>query len=150
MLHLLEAMGYPDVHNLHDNLENGFDSLTCWGSYAADQAGSHGATTNISRPNPWSSSSKRTLTTSDAAHHPDDRKNTPTRVIGPARSPDYWPVRTVALHDIHDMDTLRDALPGRVFAAASFAILQEDEHGNVKIRRGASTKWPGSCGRPRP
>ena len=51
------------------------------------------------------------------------------RVIGPARASDHWPVTTVPLHDVLDMDT-------RVFAAASFAILQEDEHGHVKIRRG--------------
>ena len=52
------------------------------------------------------------------------------RVIGPA-TPDEWPVRT---H--RGLGRAQGAMAGDVFAATSFAILQEDENGKVKIRRG--------------
>ena len=50
------------------------------------------------------------------------------RVIGPARAPVHWQVRTHAIHDVADMDTLVEA--------TSFAIIREDENGKIKIRRG--------------
>ena len=55
------------------------------------------------------------------------------RVIGPARAPKWWPTTTTPILDVRDMDTLVEAPPGDVFAATSFAILQEN--GKLKIRR---------------
>ena len=54
----------------------------------------------------------------------------------PAKPPPFWTRATVALPHRKGMDRLVDYPPGDVFAAVSFPILQSDENGDVKLRRG--------------
>ena len=49
------------------------------------------------------------------------------RVIRPARAPAWWPVQTHPSPNVADMDTLVKHPPGDVFAATSFAILQNPQ-----------------------
>ena len=58
------------------------------------------------------------------------------RAIGPCRPPAFWTTRTSALHHIRGMDKLQEHPPGDVFAAVSFPILQSNENGDLKLRRG--------------
>ena len=64
------------------------------------------------------------------------RGNTPGTTHWTGRAPQWWPVRTQPVPNVADMDSLVEHPPGDVFAATSFTIIQEDENGKVKIRRG--------------
>ncbi|OLP83053.1 hypothetical protein AK812_SmicGene36237 [Symbiodinium microadriaticum] len=65
------------------------------------------------------------------------------RVVGPTRAPAWLKARAVALPWRDGVAHLVEPPPGEVFLAASFAIVQIDEHGNIKIRRGEDWRRSG-------
>ena len=65
------------------------------------------------------------------------------RVVGPTRPPAGWNITTVPLPDVTGADRLVPPPPGRHFAAASFPIIQEDENGATKVRRGEDWRRAG-------
>ena len=52
--------------------------------------------------------------------------------MGPTRPPDGWNIRATALLDTPGAEP---PPPGQAFVAASFPVIQEDEHGKAKVRR---------------
>ena len=65
------------------------------------------------------------------------------RVVGPTAPPAGWNIVTVPVLNAPGADRLVTPPPGRHFAAASFAIVQEDGEGNVKVRRGEDWRRSG-------
>ena len=65
------------------------------------------------------------------------------RVVGPTHPPAGWNLVTVPVLNTPGADRLVPPPPGRHFAAASFAIVQEDGEGNVKVRRGEDWRRSG-------
>ena len=64
-------------------------------------------------------------------------------MVGPTRAPPGWNLHTTAVLDRPGVDTLVPPPPGQHFAAASFPIVQTDEAGNDKIRRGEDWRRSG-------
>eukprot|EP00439_Symbiodinium_sp_Y106_P018097 s6942_g2.t1 len=102
-----EAVGYPDVAGMKEDLTNSFEMIG-----------------EIRRGPGWRPRSDgRVLVVEEAKLG---------RVVGPMRPPDGWNIRTTALLDTPGR--LQPPPPGQVFVAASFPVIQEDEHGKVKAR----------------
>ena len=67
----------------------------------------------------------------------------PAKPVGPTRPPAGWTITTVPLVEVSGADRLVPPPPGRHFAAASFPIIQEDENGATKVRRGEDWRRAG-------
>ncbi|CAE7195818.1 eIF3-S7 [Symbiodinium natans] len=145
--------GYPDVKSLADDLADGFDMLgeikpgPGWKPRDDDRY-SNPATMQELRSANRRYLLKRLPTARPGAHSDallaelvEERRL--GRVIGPARAPADWPIRTVALPHIKDMTTLVEPPDHDIFVAASFPIIQVDENGDEKLRRGKDWRRSG-------
>ena len=126
-LYLLELVGYPDVSNLRDDLENGFDMIgevrrgPGWRDRDDDRY-SNPITRERLRASNLAYVRRRT-SHGRAAPHSDVmlreliEETRLGRVIGPAKRTDWWPAPTTPIPDVADMDTLVEPPTGDVFAA---------------------------------
>ena len=153
LLELLDVAGYPDVDALKSDLSDGFDML---GSIRPGPGWRKRSDDRYANPMPLASLATRNaeylgsrLGKTNAGEYSDvllDELIQETklgRVLGPCRAPDDWKIKTVPIYDVVGMTELVEPPPGQVFVAASFPIVQFDEHGDPKIRRGEDWRRSG-------
>ena len=153
LLQLLTDIGYPDVEGLRTDLCNGF---TMTGKLRPGPGWAKRRDEKYAQPASWAQFlhdnqqyvNKR-VPTARASEYTDTllkeliEEKRLGRVIGPCSRPPHWPRRTVALADIPDCDTLEPPPTGDIGVAASFPILQTDEKGELKVRRGEDWRRSG-------
>ncbi|CAE7341292.1 unnamed protein product [Symbiodinium natans] len=145
LLHLLRDAGYPDVKSLSDDLSDGFDMLgeiKPWPGQGRRQVlrpGHDAGAEYLFKRLPMA----RPGAHADALLAELVQERRLGRVIRPARAPPDWPVRTVALPHVQDMTMLVEPPDQDIFVAASFPIIQVDENGDEKLRRGEDWRRSG-------
>ena len=153
LLQLLEMVGYPAVDDLRRDLEEGFDMLgelrrgPGWKD-RDDAKYQHPSSIEDLRRANWEYLLAKLRTTRVGEY-----TNTLLtelveearlgRVTGPLQAPASWPVQTVALPYVKGFDTLRPPPSVEPFVAASFPIIQTDEKGEIKVRRGEDWRRSG-------
>ena len=146
ILHLLTLTGYPDVAGITEDLTEGFQMLgrlrpgPGWTS-RRDSKYSDAAPAHQFRHENYQYIKRKTRRRQQdeyasilASELYDEVRL--GRTMGPARAPASWPVTTQAVPTVQDMAHLIEPPDGELFAALSFAIIQSDEKGDVKVRRG--------------
>ena len=146
LLQLLEMVGYPAVDDLRRDLEDGFDMLgelrrgPGWRTREDTKYQNPSSIDDLRRAN-WEYLVAK-LRTARVGEYTDTLLKELVdeaklgRVVGPLRAPQSWPVQTVALPFVPGFDHLQPAPSTEPFVAASFPIIQADEKGEVKVRRG--------------
>ena len=153
LLDLLGAVGYPDLQGITADLTQGFDMLgevrrgPGWKNREDGRCQNPASLDQLSATN-WEYVRRRA-----AAAKPGEHWETLLtelvaevklgRVVGPTHPPAGWNIATVPVLDTPGADRLVTLPPGRHFVAASFAIVQEDGEGNVKVRRGEDWRRSG-------
>ena len=153
LLQLLSAIDYPDVHGLRSDLSYGF---TMMGKLRPGPGWDRRKDEKYSQPAAWDQFLHdnqqyvhRRVPTARASEHTDTllkeliEEKRLGRVIGPCSRPPHWPRQTVALADVPGCDTLEPPPTGDIGVAASFPILQTDEKGDLKVRRGEDWRRSG-------
>ena len=153
VLHLLTMVGYPDVAGVTADLTDGFDMLgelrrgPGWKSRADGRYANPASLDTLASVN-WDyvrdrTSRPRTGEYTEKLLAELVEETRLGRVVGPTRPPAGWNISTVPLVDVAGADRLVPPPPGRHFAAASFPIIQEDENGATKVRRGEDWRRAG-------
>ena len=153
LLELLGVVGYPDIAGITADLTDGFDMLgevrrgPGWkdrkdGRYQNPASLDQLAATN------WEYVRRRASGARPGEHWETLLQELVAevklgRVVGPTAPPAGWNIVTVPVLNAPGADRLVTPPPGRHFAAASFAIVQEDGEGNVKVRRGEDWRRSG-------
>ena len=153
LLDLLGAVGYPDLQGITADLTQGFDMLgevrrgPGWKNRQDGRYQNPASLDQLSATN-WEYVRRRA-----AAAKPGEHWETLLtelvaevklgRVVGPTHPPAGWNIATVPVLNTPGADRLVTPPPGRHFVAASFAIVQEDGEGNVKVRRGEDWRRSG-------
>ncbi|CAE7923243.1 unnamed protein product [Symbiodinium sp. KB8] len=132
VLHLLKMVGYPDVAGITTDLTDGFDML---GELRRGPGWKQRTDGRYANPATGEYTEKLLAELVEEARL--------GRVVGPTRPPAGWNISTVPLFDVAGADRLVPPPPGRHFAAASFPIIQEDENGATKFRRGEDWRRAG-------
>ena len=145
-LRLLTMVGYPDVAGMTEDLTRGFDML---GELPRtdDRYSNPASLATLASVN-WDyvrdrTSRPRTGEYTEKLLAELVEETRLGRVVGPTRPPAGWNISTVPLVDVAGADRLVPPPPGRHFAAASFPIIQEDENGATKVRRGEDWRRAG-------
>ena len=151
----LRRLDYPDMDGVTDDLTNSFDMVgTAGPGWRKRTDGRYNNREHIQdvcqRNRQYVQSRLQRPTPSKYAEQLLDElveEQRLGRVVGPLRAPaDWapadWPCQTLALPHISGCDVLLDA-PPKQLAAASFPIVQEDEQGQVKLRRGEDWRRSG-------
>ena len=153
ILELLRRVGYPDMPGITDDLTNGFVMLgevrraPGWRTRTDGRYSNPASLEQLAATN-WAYVKARTSRLA-AGTHTDTllaelvEETRLGRVVGPTRAPPGWNLHTTAVLDRPGVDTLVPPPPGQHFAAASFPIVQTDEAGNDKIRRGEDWRRSG-------
>ena len=142
-LHLLELIGYEDTAGLRSDFEEGFAML---GNIRPGPGWTPRADGRYDSPQHLTELNKQYVSTKakQGRQSPHNailleelvEEARLGRVAGPRRAPSTWNLPFVALPDRPGFQTLLDPPKGQRLAAASFAILQKDEQGRLKVRRG--------------
>ena len=148
ILELLRRVGYPDMPGITDDLTNGFVMLgevrraPGWRTRTDGRYSNPASLEQLAATN-WVYVKARTsrLAAGTLAELVEETRL--GRVVGPTRAPPGWNLRTTAVLDRPGVDTLVPPPPGQHFVAASFPIVQTDEAGNDKIRRGEDWRRSG-------
>ena len=153
LLELLRRLNYPDLANLTDDLTQGFNMIGAlkpgpgWRKRTDDRYQHPASLDELRRVN--ADYVRQRTSTARVGEHTETLLQELIdevrlgRVVGPTKAPAWLKARAVALPWHDGVAHLVEPPPGEVFLAASFAIVQIDEHGNIKIRRGEDWRRSG-------
>ena len=153
LLELLRRLNYPDLANLTDDLTQGFNMIgdlkpgPGWRKRTDDRYKHPASLDELRRVN--ADYVRQRASTARVGEHTETLLQELIdevklgRVVGPTKAPAWLKARAVALPWRDGVAHLVEPPPGEVFLAASFAIVQIDEHGNIKIRRGEDWRRSG-------